>query len=108
MSKPKENAYKEDQDLWDLNKVDLESLDESKLKAVKDHASMLYSKARKDRIETQRVFLRAYRNTKNKLKELYDSVNDGKTTPENAVSDLQNFVADKTELSKSYAKTKEE
>ncbi len=98
MSKEKEEPYKEDQALWDLNKKDLEGKNEAELKIAKEVSAKAYSEARRKRIDTQRQFIRVYQNSKDTLKKLYDDVRAGTTEPADAVKRFQSFVADTNTL----------
>ena len=96
MAKTKEeNPYEEEQAMLDLNKVNLESMDEQKLKELRDKFNDAYSEARRDRLETQKEFVRAYKNLGDYRILLMSNVKSGKTAPLVAISLLRDFVNSK-------------
>lgn len=93
MAKAKENPYEVEQAVLDLNTAELESLDESKLKELRDKLNDAYSEARRERLETQKQFIVAYKNLGEYRVELMKKVKSGKTNPLKAIEHLREFVA---------------
>lgn len=96
----KENPYKKEQEVLDIDSINLESVAEKQLKELKDKVAEQYSKARKNRIEVTKKFIDVYMNLGSKRIELKEKVKNGTLTPEQAIREIKSFVNDDKELLK--------
>lgn len=87
----KENPYEIEQGVLDLDSELLESASEKELKQQIEEMKKVYTEKRKQRLTEQKVFIVAYKNSREFSRELYQRVKDGKVTPSQGVEQLRKF-----------------
>ena len=90
--KPKDKLYETENKVLELSKAQVESASEKELKDAMDKIKETLANKRNERLTNMKSFVVAYKNIGTKRIELMESVKSGKVSPDEAVTELIDFV----------------